>query len=115
MLGCPPRWGTSESQMVHFSAIATIYKEKVEPFPAIIRGTFVLTNIFMKEQNPSWLKSNLFLDSTIPFELVMHESKNLSDRSIPMYSIFAAPLVCYSYVGPTAANLILVFMYPTDP
>jgi hypothetical protein len=42
MLGCPPRWGTLESQMVHFSAIAMIHKEKVVPFPAIVRGTFVI-------------------------------------------------------------------------
>ena len=37
--------GTSRSQMVHFSPIAMIHKEKVVPFPDIVRGTFVLTNI----------------------------------------------------------------------
>ena len=31
--------------MVHFSAIAMIHKEKVVPFPDIVRGTFALTNI----------------------------------------------------------------------
>ena len=49
MLGCPPRWGTLECQMVHFSAIAIIYREEMVPFSAIIRGTFVLTNIFSPE------------------------------------------------------------------
>ena len=44
MCGCSPRWGTLGSQMVHFSAIAMIHRGKVVHFPAIIRGTFALTN-----------------------------------------------------------------------
>ena len=53
MLGCPPRWGTLESQMVHFSAIAMIHRRKVVPFSDIIRGTFALTNIIgRKKRDP---------------------------------------------------------------
>jgi hypothetical protein len=42
--------------MVHFSAIAIIYKEKVVHFPDIIRGTFALTNIFRRASLLAFLR-----------------------------------------------------------
>jgi len=67
MRGCPPRWGASGSQMVHFSAIAMIYKEKVVPFPDIIRGTFVLTNIDLVEKDAQvWNRRKVITGDDLP-------------------------------------------------